>query len=92
MPIPPRPSPTRRATQTESRPAYGGAGSVALYMMDLTDGGVTLIADQPRTGPDLLRLAGLVARRSSHLFDATPGTQWGLTRLISIGPGEGGRP
>jgi Tol biopolymer transport system component len=57
---------------------------VALYMMDVTNGEVTLIADQPAPG---LTQCGSPAW--SHdgrriLFDATPGTQWSLTRLQSI--------
>ena len=55
-----------------------------LYMMDLLEGGTTLIVDEP--APDLIWNG---AARWSHdgnriLFDATPGTNWQLSRLMSI--------
>ncbi len=64
-------------------------GRVAIYMMDLVDGKVTLIADQPAPG---LTYCGSPAW--SHdgrriLFDASPGPQFSLTRLQSIEPGPG---
>jgi RNA polymerase sigma factor (sigma-70 family) len=72
-----------------------------VYMMDLLEGGTTLIADEPVPG---LIFSGSPAW--SHdgnriVFDATPGTQWQLSRLMSIevrdgrpiftdlGPGDG---
>jgi RNA polymerase sigma factor (sigma-70 family) len=62
---------------------------VGLYMMDVSNGKVTLIADQPSPG---LTQSGSpvwshVGRRI--LYDATPGTQWSLTRLQSIDLREG---
>jgi hypothetical protein len=55
-----------------------------LHLMDLNSGETTLIADQPAPG---LTYCGTPAW--SHdgrriLFDATPGTQWVVTRLKSI--------
>ncbi len=62
---------------------------VGLYLLDLADGGITLIADQPATG-----LTQCGSSTWSHdgrriLFDATPGTQWDLTRLKLIEGGDG---
>src|SRR5262249_34490366 len=62
---------------------------VGLYLMDPTDGRVTLIADQPAPG-----LTQCGSSTWSHdgrriLFDATPGTQWALTHLKAIELGEG---
>jgi Tol biopolymer transport system component len=62
---------------------------VGLYLLDLADGGVTLIADQPAPG-----LTQCGSPTWSHdgrriLFDATPGTQWSLTRLKVIELVEG---
>lgn len=72
-PVPPRPAPLR----------FG------VYLMDLNSGEVTLIADQPEPG---LTYCGTPAW--SHdgrriLYDATPGTQWAVTRLKSIELVEG---
>jgi Tol biopolymer transport system component len=60
-----------------------------LYMMDVTNGEVTLIADQP--APGLTHCGSPVWSHDGRriLFDATPGTEWSLTRLKSIDPGEG---
>jgi len=62
---------------------------VGLYMMDLTNGEVTLIADQP--APGLTQSGSPVWSHDGRriLFDATPGTQWSLTRLESIDLDEG---
>jgi hypothetical protein len=62
---------------------------VGLYLMDLADGSITLIADQPAPG-----LTQCGSSTWSHdgrriLFDATPGTRWNLTRLMAIDPGDG---
>jgi dipeptidyl aminopeptidase/acylaminoacyl peptidase len=72
-PVQPKPAPDR----------------VGLYLMDVTNGSVTLIADQPAPG-----LTHCGSSAWSHdgrriLFDATPGTQWGLSRLQAIDLGEG---
>jgi WD40-like Beta Propeller Repeat len=62
---------------------------VGLYLMDLKSGEVTLIADQP--APGLTHCGSPVWSHNGRriLFDATPGTQWSLTRLESIDLGEG---
>jgi Tol biopolymer transport system component len=72
-PVPPRDAPDR----------------VGLYLLDLVDGDVTLIADQPAPG-----LTQCGSSTWSHdgrriLHDATPGTQWSLTRLKMIEVGDG---
>ncbi len=59
-----------------------------LYLMDLADGDITLIADQPEPG-----LTHCGSSTWSHdgrriLFDATPGTQWTVTHLKAIEAGE----
>jgi hypothetical protein len=56
---------------------------LGLYLMDLVKGDVTLIADQPEPG---LTQCGSPAWSSDGriLFDATPGTQWNLTRLKAL--------
>jgi Tol biopolymer transport system component len=61
----------------------------ALYMIDLTNGKVTLIADQP--GPNLTHCGSSTWSHDGRriLFDATPGTQWALTHLKAIEVGEG---
>ena len=62
---------------------------VGLYLMDVSNGEVTLIADQP--APGLTHCGSPVWSHDGRriLFDATPGTQWSLTRLESIDLGEG---
>jgi hypothetical protein len=62
---------------------------VGLYLMDMTNGEVTLIADQP--APGLTHCGSPVWSHDGRriLFDATPGTQWSLTRLESIDLYEG---
>ena len=62
---------------------------VGLYLMDVTNGSVTLIADQPTPG-----LTHCGSSTWSHdgrriLFDATPRSQWSLSRLQAIDLGEG---
>ena len=76
----------RLVEQLERHPVQPKAapGRVAIYMMDLADGDVTLIADQPAPG---LTYCGSPAW--SHdgrriLFDASPGPDFSLTRLHSI--------
>jgi len=62
---------------------------VGLYLMDVSNGEVTLIADQP--APGLTQCGSPVWSHDGRriLFDATPGTEWSLTRLESIELGEG---
>jgi Tol biopolymer transport system component len=61
---------------------------VGLYLMDVTNGEVTLIADQP--APGLTQCGSSVWSHDGRriLFDATPGTQWSLTRLQAIDLGK----
>jgi RNA polymerase sigma factor (sigma-70 family) len=62
---------------------------VGLYMMDVSNGEVTLVADQP--APGLTHSGSAVWSHDGRriLFDATPGTQWSLSRLQSIEIREG---
>jgi RNA polymerase sigma factor (sigma-70 family) len=76
----------RLAEQLKRHPVEPKAAPdrVGLYMMDLRNAEVTLIADEPAPG-----LTGCGSPVWSHngrriLFDATPGRQWNLTRLQSI--------
>jgi hypothetical protein len=57
--------------------------------MELRNGEVALIADQPT--PGLTQCASAIWSHDGRriLFDATPGTRWNLTRLKSIELGEG---
>jgi hypothetical protein len=57
---------------------------VAIYLLDVNNGDVTLIADQP--APGLTHCGSPVWSHDGCriLYDATPGTQWSLTRLESI--------
>jgi Tol biopolymer transport system component len=57
---------------------------VGLYLMDLTNGDATLLADQPVPGLTHCGSATWSHDGRRILFDATPGTQWSLTRLKSI--------
>ena len=61
---------------------------VGLYLIDPRNGEVTLIADQP--SPGLTRCGSAVWSHdgSRILYDATPGTDWSLSRLQSISLGE----
>jgi WD40-like Beta Propeller Repeat len=61
---------------------------VGLYLIDLRNGEVTLIADQP--APGLTRCGSAAWSHDGRriLYDATPGTQWSLTRLQSIALGD----
>ena len=63
---------------------------VGLYLMDVRTGEVTLIADEP--SPGLTRCGSAVWSHNGRriLFDATPGTDWSLTRLKSIDLHEDG--
>ena len=91
-----KPSSTRPASPAESVgrlveqltrhpvPPKPAALRFGLHLMDLNSGQVTLIADQPAPG---LTYCGTPAW--SHdgrriLYDATPGTQWVVSRLKSI--------
>ncbi len=62
---------------------------LGLYMMDLRNGEVTLIADQP--APGLTQSGSPVWSHDGRriVFDATPGTEWRLSRLKSIDLREG---
>jgi len=81
----------RLAEQLKRHPVQPKAAPdrVGLYMMDLTNEEVTLIADQP--APGLTHCGSPVWSQNGRriLFDATPGTQWSLTRLQSIDLDEG---
>ncbi len=72
-PVPPKPAPLR----------FG------LHLMDPNSGEVTLIADQP--APGLTYCGSPAWSHDGHriLYDATPGTQWAMTRLKSIELVEG---
>src|SRR3954453_10889576 len=76
-----------------------GADRLGLYLMDVARGEVTLIADTP--GPGLTQCGSPAWSNDGKIyFDATPGTQWNLTRLealelvdgtprvIDLGPGN----
>jgi dipeptidyl aminopeptidase/acylaminoacyl peptidase len=99
-PGPPKPATARETPaqavarfveQLQRHPAQAKDASdrCALYLMDVTNGKETLIADQPE--PGLTHCGSPVWSHDGRriLFDATPGTQWGLTRLRSIELGEG---
>ena len=72
-----------------------------VYMMDLLEGGTTLIADEPVPGLIFCGSPAWSHDGSRILFDATPGTEWQFSRLMSIdvrdglptftdlGPGDG---
>jgi predicted DNA-binding protein (UPF0251 family) len=62
-----------------------------LYMMDLIDGGTTLIADEPVKGLTWSNAAVWSHDGSRILFDASPGMQFVLSRLISLEV-QGGLP
>jgi RNA polymerase sigma factor (sigma-70 family) len=75
-----------RKNHVEPKSAHDRIG---LYLMELSSGEVTLIADQPAPG---LTQCGSPAW--SHdgrriLYDATPGEEWSRTRLRSIELGDG---
>jgi hypothetical protein len=62
---------------------------VGLYLIDLRTGEVTLIADQPAPGLTRCGSSAWSHDGCRILYDATPGTEWSLTRLQSIDLGEG---
>src|SRR4051812_33072779 len=65
-----------------------GADRLGLYVMDVTKAEVTLIADPP--GPGLTQCGSPAWSTDGKIyFDATPGTQWSLTRLEVIELAEG---
>jgi Tol biopolymer transport system component len=63
-------------------------GRIALYVMDVTSGELTLIADQPAPGLTHCGSATWSHDGRRILFDATPGTQYGRSRLWSIEVGD----
>jgi RNA polymerase sigma factor (sigma-70 family) len=81
----------RLVQQLKRHPAEPKAAPdrLALYLMDLASGEVTLIADQP--APGLTRCGSACWSHDGRriLYDATPGTDWRLTRLESIELGAG---
>jgi hypothetical protein len=83
---PPAQDVTRLAEQLKRHPVEPSESPdrVGLYMLDLRNGEVTLIADRP--GPGLTRCGSPTWSNDGRriLFDATPGTEWNLTRLWSI--------
>jgi WD40 repeat protein len=73
---------TRLADELKRHPIV--ADRVALFMLDVEKGEVTIVADEPDPG-----LAHLGSPKWSNdgtriLFDATPGTLWQFTRIESI--------
>ena len=62
---------------------------LGIYMMDVSNGEVTLISDQP--APGLGHCGSPVWSHDGRriLFDATPESKWNLTRLVSIDLAEG---
>ena len=70
--------------QYQPRRSAAEGGHNRVYMLDLVAGGTTLISDEPAPG---LTYSG--SPKWSHdgariVFDATPGTDWSRTRLMSI--------
>jgi Tol biopolymer transport system component len=61
----------------------------ALYMIDLATGEESLVADQPGQGLTHCGSPAWSQDGGRILFDATPGTDWSLTRLKSIDLVEG---
>ncbi len=55
-----------------------------VYMMDLLEGGSTLIVDEPVPGLIFCGAPAWSHDGSRILFDATPGRQWQLSHLMSI--------
>ena len=60
------------------------ADRAAIYLMDLANGEVTLIADQPAPGITQCGSPTWSNDGRRILYDATPGTQFTVTRLKSI--------
>jgi RNA polymerase sigma factor (sigma-70 family) len=81
---------TRLAQQLKRHPAQPkpAPGRVGLYMLDVKNGEVTLIADQPAPGLTYCGTPAWSHNGRRIVFDATPGTEWSLTRLRSIDLGE----
>ncbi len=61
----------------------------ALYLLDVNNDEVTLIADQPAPGLTHCGSPTWSYDGRRILYDATPGTEWSLTRLKSIRLGDG---
>jgi RNA polymerase sigma factor (sigma-70 family) len=59
-------------------------GGCQVYMMDLVDGGITLIADEPGAGRSYCGAPRWSHDGSRIVFDATPGTDWVRSRLMSV--------
>ena len=66
-----------------------GADRVGLYLIDVTIGDVTLVADQPE--PGLTQCGSPMWSNDGKriIYDATPGTQWNLTHLKAIELAQG---
>jgi hypothetical protein len=86
----PPPAIARLVEELKRNPAKpsNGAERLGLYLMDVTSGEATLIADEPDPG---LTQCGSPAWSGDGkiYFDATPGTQWNLTRLKRLELVEG---
>lgn len=81
---------TRLVDELKKHPVKPSTGPdrVGLYLMDVSSGDVTLIADTPEVG---LTQCGSPAWSNDGkiYFDATPGTQWNQTRLKVISLKDG---
>ncbi len=80
----------RLAQQLKRHPAQPkpAPDRVGLYMLDVKNGEVTLIADQPAPGLTYCGTGAWSHNGRRIVFDASPGTEWTLTRLRSIDLGE----
>jgi RNA polymerase sigma factor (sigma-70 family) len=81
------PAVSRLAEALKRHPAKRGGldgDRMQIYMMDLTDGGTTLIADEPRRG--LIRSADPMWSNDGRqiVFEAAINRQWERSRLMSI--------
>ena len=65
-----------------------GYGS-QIYMLDLVEGGITLIADEPAPGLVCCGMPKWSNDGSRILFDAASGERWPLARLWAIEAGDG---
>jgi RNA polymerase sigma factor (sigma-70 family) len=80
----------RLAQQLKRHPAEPkpAPDRVGLYMLDVNNGELTLIADQPAPGLTYCGSAEWSHNGRRIVFDATPGREWSVTRLRSIDLGE----